>query len=417
MATDPAVISSIEQLVAAQPLNTALRLHLVELLLSAERWDDALDQCTRLLEQVPDDRSALGAAVVAAEGCGNKTRAGAYRRLLAGLSPGTEAGGPVAAPLADAGPPSQAPDDEYDEYDEFLRQIVAEQRGVDAPVTLADVGGLDEVKKRLHTSFLGPMRNEELRKAYGKSLRGGLLLYGPPGCGKTFLARAVAGELGAHFIAVGLHEVLDMWLGKSERNLHAVFESARRHTPCVLFLDEVDALGMKRSNLTHSAGRNVVVQLLNELDSTRDDNEGVFILGATNQPWDLDPALRRPGRFDRMLLVLPPDEDARTAIIERCLRDRPVKGIDARRFARATEGRSGADLRLLCEAAAERALEDSLTSGVPRPIDNRDMEQALAGVPASTRSWFEVARNFATFANQDGTYDDLIAYMRRHRLL
>src|SRR5438445_103058 len=138
------------------------------------------------------------------------------------------------------------------------------------------------------------------------------------------------------------HDVLDMWLGKSEQNLHAIFETARRHAPCVLFLDEVDALGLKRSNLSHSAGRNVVVQLLSELDSTRSDNEGLFVLGATNQPWDLDPALRRPGRFDRSLLVLPPDEPARAAILAYHLRDPPVAAdLDIERLAKRTDGYSG----------------------------------------------------------------------------
>jgi SpoVK/Ycf46/Vps4 family AAA+-type ATPase len=226
----------------------------------------------------------------------------------------------------------------------------------------------------------------------------------------------VAGELRARFFAVGLHDVLDMWLGKSEQNLHAVFETARRHAPCVLFLDEVDALGLKRSNLSHSAGRNVVVQLLSELDSTRSDNEGVFVLGATNQPWDLDPALRRPGRFDRMLLVLPPDEAARTVIILHHLRARPTIGIDVARVARKTDGYSGADLRLVCESAAELALEASIESGTPRPIDTDDIEQALRDVKPSTRPWFEVAKNYAMFANDGGTYDELLAYIRRNRL-
>src|SRR5262245_4364317 len=165
------------------------------------------------------------------------------------------------------------------------------------------------------------MRSPELRQMYGKSLRGGLLLYGPPGCGKTFLARAVAGELGANFYAVGLHEVLDMWLGQSEHNLHELFVRARRNNPCVLFLDEVDALGQKRSHLSRSAGRNVVVQLLAELDGMGADNEGVFVLAATNQPWDVDPALRRPGRFDRTILVVPPDLDARRKILEVHMRE------------------------------------------------------------------------------------------------
>ena len=142
-------------------------------------------------------------------------------------------------------------------------------------------------------------------------LRGGLLLWGPPGCGKTFLARAVAGELGARFATVGLHHVLDMWLGNSEKQLHEFFEMARRSTPCVLFFDELDAIGHSRMDLGRSAARNVVAQLLVELDGVEHSNEGIFVIGATNQPWDVDPALRRPGRFDRTMLILPPDTPAR----------------------------------------------------------------------------------------------------------
>lgn len=305
-----------------------------------------------------------------------------------------------------------------DELDRFLTEVLGNADvGIERPaVTLADVGGLEEVKKRLTTSFLAPMRNPELRKLYGKSLRGGLLMYGPPGCGKTYLAKAVAGELQARFFAVGLHDVLDMWLGNSEKNVHAVFETARRNAPCVLFLDEVDALGLKRTNLSHSAGRNVVVQLLTEMDSTRSDNEGVFILAATNQPWDLDAALRRPGRFDRMLLVLPPDQSARSAIISSHLAGRPVEGIDPVAYGERTEGYSGADLRLVCESAAEQALEESIASGSPRPIRPADMERALRDIKPSTRPWFEVAKNHAMFGNDGGVYDELLKYMRKHRL-
>ena len=146
-------------------------------------------------------------------------------------------------------------------------------------LTLADVGGLLDVKERLQVSFLAPMRNPELRKIYGKSLRGGLLLYGPPGCGKTFIARAVAGEIGASFISVGISEVLELWFGASEKNLSELFELARRQTPCVLFFDELDALGQRRSQTRSSMMRTVVNQFLTELDSVGSDNEGVFVLG------------------------------------------------------------------------------------------------------------------------------------------
>ncbi|HWD09327.1 MAG TPA: ATP-binding protein, partial [Actinomycetota bacterium] len=327
---------------------------------------------------------------------------------------------PVAAPTGQPPVPVAAPTGQppgQDDVDAFIAEVLASDPDVERPtITLADVGGLVDVKRRLETSFLGPMRNPELRRMYGKSLRGGLLLYGPPGCGKTFLARAVAGELGARFFGIGLHDVLDMWLGKSERNLHEVFETARRHAPCVLFLDEVDALGMKRTNLAHSAGRGVVVQLLSELDSSRSDNEGVFVLGATNQPWDIDPALRRPGRFDRTLLVLPPDAPARASILEFHMRQRPVGKLEFRKLAEATPGYSGADLRLVCESASELALEESLRTGAARSIEMRDFDKALREMAPSTRPWFEVARNYAQFANEGGAYDDLLAYMRTHRL-
>lgn len=418
---DPSVVAALEQSVALAPENFALRAHLVDLLVTAGSWARADEHCASLLSQRPAERQALAAAAAAAEGLGDEARAGAYRRLLDGLDGGAAAR-PSAAPaeLVQARPEMRVSDGGSgdDDYDAFLREVLAEAAiEVERPtLTLADVGGLEEVKRRLTTSFLGPMRNPELRALYGKSLRGGLLLYGPPGCGKTFLARAVAGELRARFFTVGLHDVLDMWLGRSEQNLHAVFETARRHAPCVLFLDEVDALGLKRSNLSHSAGRNVVVQLLSELDSTRADNEGVFVLGATNQPWDLDPALRRPGRFDRMLLVLPPDEAARHSIIDHHLSHRPTSGIDVKKLARRTDGYSGADLRLVCESAAEVALEASIACGVARPIDASDVERALRDVKPSTRPWFEVAKNYAMFANEGGTYDELLGYMRRNRL-
>ena len=158
---------------------------------------------------------------------------------------------------------------------------------------------MKEVKKRLEAAFLAPMRNPELRKLYGKSLRGGLLLYGPPGCGKTFIARAVAGELGARFITVSFADLIDMFVGRSERNIHELFEVARRNAPCVVFLDEVDAIGQKRSQLRNTPMRSAVNQLLLELDDVASDNTGVFLLAATNHPWDVDSALRRPGRFDR----------------------------------------------------------------------------------------------------------------------
>ncbi|MBV2366751.1 ATP-binding protein [Streptomonospora nanhaiensis] len=277
-------------------------------------------------------------------------------------------------------------------------------------VTLADVGGMEAVKERLHAAFLAPMRNPELQRLYGKSLRGGLLLYGPPGCGKTFIARALAGELGADFLSVGITDVLDMYLGQSERNIGFVFAQARRRAPCVVFFDEIDAIGRRRDHQS-GGGASVVHQLLLELDSVNADNEGVFVLAATNQPWEVDSALRRPGRFDRTVLVVPPDASAREAILRYHLRDRPIENIEIDTLVRRTEGFSGADLAHLCDSAAERALLDSAASGEVRLIQMPDFEAALSDIRPSTETWLETARGVAMFGNQAGAYDELVEYL------
>jgi SpoVK/Ycf46/Vps4 family AAA+-type ATPase len=256
-----------------------------------------------------------------------------------------------------------------------------------------------------------------MRQLYRKDLRGGLLLYGPPGCGKGFIARALAGELAAGFLSVSINDVLDMWIGNSERNLHDVFVTARRNAPVVLFFDELDALGRRRSQLANNAMRTTVNQLLLELDGVGADNQNVFVLGATNHPWDVDPALRRPGRFDRTLLVLPPDEAAREAIFRTHLKDRPVAGVDLRRLARQTDGYSGADIAHVCETASERAMMHAVRTKEVRMIDMDDLEAALAEISPSVGSWFETARNVVSFANKDRSYDELQAYMKSRRML
>ena len=243
-----------------------------------------------------------------------------------------------------------------------------------ATVRLADVGGMQEVKDRLEAAFLAPLRNPELRTLYGKSLRGGLLLYGPPGCGKTFIARAVAGELGA--ASCPCRSTMSSTCGSATPSATCTSSSrlpaVRR--PCVVFLDELDALGAKRSRTAHSGMRNTVNQLLTELDGIEAAaNEGVFVLAATNVPWDVDNALRRPGRLDRTFLVLPPDGPAREAILRYHLRDRPIENVDLGKLVKVTDGLSGADLAHVCEAAAERALLDSARTGTVRMIGMKDL--------------------------------------------
>jgi AAA+ superfamily predicted ATPase len=463
MEPDP-LLDSLRNAVAAMPDDVPLRLHLAALLLRGGQRDEAVRHLGAVLQRDPGNAQALAMLTTgspAASGPAGAT-AGSPSAPAADLPPSAPAdldrssersrgaspdphsspGGPggavgsgddPAAPAAPTGEPAEGYD--WSQAEDELRDVlptmfVGEAGSVSAGLdeagaydaehtglTLADVAGLDEVKKRLEAAFLAPMRNPELRKLYGKSLRGGLLLYGPPGCGKTFVARAVAGELGARFITVSFADLIDMFVGRSERNIHDLFEVARRNAPCVVFLDEVDAIGQKRSQLRNTPMRSAVNQLLLELDDVSSDNAGVFLLAATNHPWDVDSALRRPGRFDRTLLVLPPDGPAREGVFRFHLRDRPVAGIDLGRLSRLTDGYSGADIAHVCETAAERALLDSVSRGEARLIGQADLEAAVTEVKPSLGTWFETARNVALFANEGGTYDDLVAYLRKRRLI
>ncbi|MFN8194836.1 MAG: AAA family ATPase [Nocardioidaceae bacterium] len=411
---DDRIIASLTAAVEATPGDVPLRLHLAELLVAAGRSTEAVQHVAVALSIEPGSTEAQRLMAAA---LGTPPPAGP-------AEPGTEPATQRATEGSGRGFDWSAAEDDLDasvppmfvdgstEGDEPASAYDVERFGV----RLADVGGLEEVKARLEASFLTPMRNPELASLYGKSLRGGLLLYGPPGCGKTFLAKAVAGELGAGFLHVSLADILDMFIGQSERNMAELFATARAAAPCVLFLDELDAIGAKRSLTRHSGIRTTVNQLLTELDGVAHDNEGLYVLAATNAPWDVDPALRRPGRLDRTLLVLPPDKAAREAILRTHLRDRPLEAIDVARLAARTEGFSGADLAHLCSSAAESALMDSARTGEVRMIQMRDFDAALAEIRPSIGPWLEAARNVALYANESGEYDDLAAFLRRYKI-
>ncbi|MET0191170.1 MAG: ATP-binding protein [Pseudonocardia sediminis] len=433
MSEDP-LLTSLLAAVAAAPGDVPLRLHVAERLADSGRVPEALQHTTAALAAEPGHPGAIAL----------------LQRLTAALTAGPtpttpDVGDEPVQPVAEtpADPPvapavtpvvEEPVGFDWARAEEQVSDIAEPVSAFDdgggpggsgdsdvewaerPDVRLDDVGGMEHVKSRLELSFLGPMRNPEMAKAFGKRPGGGLLLYGPPGCGKTFLARAVAGELGARFSEIGIADVLDMWTGRSERNLAEIFRTARRNAPCVLFLDEVDALGQKRSNLAHSGSlRNTVNTLLSEMDSLSGRNDGVFVLAATNHPWDMDPALRRPGRFDRMLLVLPPDAPARAAILRHHLRDRPVTDLDVDRVVRATEHYSGADLAHLVDTATERALAESMRSGKVRSLTTKDLVAAAREVTPSTGPWFSTARNVALFGNTDGSYDELAAYLKKNR--
>ncbi len=321
-------------------------------------------------------------------------------------------------PEPDDEPNPFLPDPDEDEVsDGRLRSTFSEGDGnafaeIEKPkITFEDVGGMEALKEEIRLKIIYPLTHAEMFKAYGKAIGGGILMYGPPGCGKTHLARATAGEVKAGFISVGIHDVLDMWIGNSERNLHQLFEQARQNAPCVLFFDEVDALGASRTDMKTSAGRHLINQFLSELDGVKASNDGVLILGATNAPWHLDSAFRRPGRFDRILFVPPPDAPARAAVLRLQTRGKPVEDLDHDAVAKKCDGFSGADLKAVVDMAIENKLREAMRTGIPSPLTTKDLIKACGGLRATTKEWFATAKNYALYSNQGGAYDDILSYL------
>jgi SpoVK/Ycf46/Vps4 family AAA+-type ATPase len=279
-------------------------------------------------------------------------------------------------------------------------------------INFNDVGGMEKVKEEIRLKIIHPLTHADLYQAYGKPIGGGILMYGPPGCGKTYLARATAGEIKAAFISVGINDVLDMWIGNSERNLHSLFEQARQNKPCVLFFDEVDALGASRSDMRQHAGRQLINQFLSEMDGVKSSNEGVLILAATNAPWHLDSAFRRPGRFDRVLFVPPPDAAARSTVLRLQCKGKPMEEVDFDHLGKKSENFSGADLKAVVDVAIERKLQEAMKTGVPKPLTTKDIAAAAGTLKPTTKEWFATARNYALYSNQGGIYDDILQFMK-----
>lgn len=319
--------------------------------------------------------------------------------------------------------PGAADDNESERFEGKIRAREEREEGetgsndaeaeVERPrVTFKDVGGMEALKEEIRMRIIYPLEHPELYEAYGKKIGGGILMYGPPGCGKTHLARATAGEIKASFITMGISEVLDIWIGSSERNLRELFDTARSNRPCVLFIDEVDALGSRRSDMRTSSGRHLINQFLSEMDGIERSNEGVLVLAATNAPWHVDPAFRRPGRFDRVLFVPPPDATGREAILRILSAGKPQSNLDFDAVARKTEGFSGADLKAIVDRAIEGKLAEAMKTGRPDPLSTRDFTDAAKQLKPTTQEWFATARNYAVYSNESGAYDDVLKYLK-----
>ncbi|MBA3698897.1 MAG: AAA family ATPase [Planctomycetes bacterium] len=443
-------VAALRSALQVSPDNLPLVLHLGDTLLSLGRGDEAEREFRAALNRWSDDAhlkvglarafeqqgKTSHAQVVLEEICGKPDaparglvlyarlllRAGevdkAVRTYKRGLAADPTAADETLAEQLGVRPAAPSADHDHDEeiIDGRERQRLGGEIGpageIERPkIAFSDVGGMETVKEEIRLKIIYPIQHADLYRSYGKAIGGGILLYGPPGCGKTHLARATAGEIKAGFMNIGINDVLDMWIGQSEKNLHALFDQARRSQPCVMFFDEVDALAASRTDLRQSAGRQAINQFLAELDGVQASNDGLLILAATNAPWHLDSAFRRPGRFDRILFVPPPDAQARAEILRVLLKGKPVDNIDHEQVAKKTDGFSGADLKAVIDVAVEGKLKQAMKEGIPRPLTTKDLLNAAAGIKPSTREWFASARNYALYANQGGAYDDVLKYL------
>jgi len=243
-----------------------------------------------------------------------------------------------------------------------------------------DVGDLEEAKQQLKEMVEWPLKNPESFERMGITPPKGILLYGPPGTGKTLLAKAVANESGANFISVKGPEVFSQWFGESERRIRELFRRARQVAPAIIFLDEIDALAPKRGYYRGSAATETIVsQLLTELSGI-EETKNVVVIAATNRPDMVDPALLRPGRIDRFILIPPPNAKARFEILKIHTRNMPLKGVDLKEIAEKTEGFSGADLEALCREAAMNALREDIKA---KAVEKKHFEEALKKITPS----------------------------------
>ncbi|KAF9911470.1 AAA ATPase cdc48 [Lobosporangium transversale] len=288
-----------------------------------------------------------------------------------------------------------------------LRETVVEV----PTITWNDIGGLEKVKQELQETVQYPVEHPEKFLKFGMSPSRGVLFYGPPGCGKTLLAKAIANECQANFISIKGPELLTMWFGESEANVRDVFDKARAAAPCVMFFDELDSIAKARGNSAGDAGGagdRVLNQILTEMDGMN-AKKNVFVIGATNRPDQIDGALLRPGRLDQLIYIPLPDEGSRLSVLKSTLRKSPVSPeVDLSFIAKSTHGFSGADLTEICQRACKLAIRENIEADMRRERERKERGEEGAmdedeedSVPEITRAHFEEAMKFARRSVQD----------------
>lgn len=252
-------------------------------------------------------------------------------------------------------------------------------------VRFADIAGLDDVKAEIQLKMIYPFQHPDLARRYGIGVGGGMLLYGPPGTGKTMFAKAIASELDATMFVISPAQIMSKWVGEAEQNVRKLFEAAKAERQSVIFMDEVEALVPRRRSSDSTVMQRVVPQILQELEGfDRDADRALLFLGATNEPWGLDPAMLRPGRLDAKIYVPLPDAEARFKLFELYLGKRPLDDdVNFAKLVELTAGYSGADIKAVAQRSAARPFLESVAGGQPRNIRMADLLAVLAENPPS----------------------------------
>ncbi len=252
-------------------------------------------------------------------------------------------------------------------------------------VRFADIAGLDDVKAEIQLKMLYPFQHPELAQKYHIDVGGGLLMYGPPGTGKTMFAKAIACELDATMFVITPAQILSKWVGEAEQNVRKLFDAAKSEPKSVIFIDEIEALVPSRRGQQSTVMSRVVPQILQELEGfDRKAGRALMFLGATNEPWILDAAVMRPGRFDTRVYIPLPDAPARFRLFEIYLAKRPLADdVDLAALSERTSGYSGADIKAICGRSATRPFLESISGAEPRAIRMSDLMDVIAEVPPS----------------------------------
>lgn len=407
-------LSDLEKALAAEPFNLLIRRQYRDGLIANERFEDALVQCGLLISQDSSDLESYECKI----------------ECLYELRQLPEAKKALEDWQQNAGPGIRSVwkeklDNSISETLPSLSQVIPirpdiniiEHTNYQIGISFRDIVGMSELKEEIRLKIIAPFSNPGLFAKFKKSAGGGILLYGPPGCGKTMMAKAISTECQAQFISVGISDILSKYIGESESHLADYFEKARKKKPSVLFFDELDTLGQSRSKGDNGWMKGLVNEFLTQLDGFKSDNESILVLAATNLPWDIDSALLRPGRFARQIFIPPPDLDARSEIFRTKMSDVPNEVTTWTQFAAKTEHYSGADIDGIIDSAKENVLAEILRSNIERPVADKDILNAIAGTKPSTKDWLNTVRTVVKYGGADSLYSDVEAYLKKHKLV